>query len=696
MLTCVPMVMIMGFSPFLQAFIMPEFLQGGLELILFGIAIMIGWRVAGRRLFVPVVVLGAVYLSVNGVILPAGMAIVYFAMILYIGYAFSAGGGSEEIYLAASRYFITGISVWGAAAIICSLIGHGTMNDLRIATVVLFVAAVIAAKYLGTKDLIPKGLSKQPSIKTEGRFEATALVFMVLCFLALCAKTNTVLDYDSMWYGLRPEYVLVGEKSFYEDLGYMGFVYYYPKFGELLMLPLSGLTDYSFIMCGYVTVYGISVVVICEYIKRNVFGTDRRLCIAFAAAIACIPAVANISVTAKPDILGFAIVFMAYLFAHEYKATDRIEYLIVSLCALFLCTTTRLTYLLWGGILFVWTVSYAFYSIFVKKSTDSAKPDWKNSLITAISCVITGVGVHYRTFKLTGYIIYPVGVGLWNRLFGTAHRYFLTEFKALSSPLSLQNAVLRWFQFVFDPRDLDHVIMLWTSNLLLLVIIIFLLFGKKSMDRWEAALWVMNFALSLYYIVSMETPDGNYFIYPIVVCSVMLARKIQTEDFLSKTVLGVLLLEILTTAPIMFATHPSWAVGTKGFTKTLFADNFDTVEKNETLYEQSGVKEIADAVRGFSVYDKVIASSSSAEIMFRCPCNLETNYELTYEDNYFSEIGFEDYDDFVEVIKYLNVKALICGNGGGDTFRANAERYIAEYGYEYSLEDENAVMYVLR
>lgn len=674
----------------------PEFIEGGIELIILAVALIVAWYLLNKKRFVlPALFLTSIYLSSNGVIIPVVVVCIYFLIIVGIGYLFQKNESSEALNLIIFKSFVLGTSIWGCSAILCSLIGLGTINDLRIMTLVLFSVAVVYSGRYRKKISFIKEFERIVNWENESLIEIALISIIIIIIAGLCVKTNTAQDYDSLWYGLRSQYVLVGENSFYDNLGYLTYVYYYPKFSELLLLPLSDLGDYSFIQCSNILLFMVTIFALYEYVKNNVLKENKKLQLAIVVSIASIPAFANISATAKGDILGFLFVFLAFVFFDEYRRNNNEQLIAYALCSLFLCTTTRLTYLLWGGILFLWILGCILIQRFKNNKTIGVIRLFNNNIFLAINTIITVVGVHYRTYKLTGYVIYPTAVGVWNRVFNSAHKYFLTE----SNPSRNYNIMPRYLferlrQFIFDPQQLDHVIMLWISNLLLIAIIIFFISKKKIIDKYDMTLAVIYVLVCMYYMVYMENPDGNYFIIPLIVATLIILKAVIIDEGLMRIYIGIVLsMFIVFLLPITFVSHPSWAWGTNTFSEEVIVNNFETKEKNQNLFMYNGISQIANVVRTFSVNDKVIAYGDSDGTFYRLPCNLETYIELSYSA--FSNALVYEYNNFCRVMKDLNTKAFIVSKDDISDYAIYVKRYIEENGYAYEIDDESAIMYVL-
>jgi hypothetical protein len=634
----------------------------------------------------------------NGVILPFLTVLTYFSIIWYIG-TVARSLKKQKISFDILKNFVCGICIWGIGAVTQSFLGVGTINDLRIYTFFLLSVAIYIGKDKNQRVILDK-MEYVFQMKVEKWGGLLPAIIICLIILALCAKTNTAQDYDSLWYGLRSEYVLVGSLSFYDNLGYASFVYYYPKLVELFYLPISGLGDYSFLQCANIGVFVLLLYCINKYIKEFIPNLNTVVRYRLLSVIACIPALANISATAKPDVFGLYLVFAALYFAKLFFRDNGSDSLIYALICLALCTGTKLTYLLWGGILFLWIV----VRIIIKRNGFERKKtllSLRDNLWIIISTIIFLCGIHYRTLKLTGYPIYPLLINLWNKLGFEAKPFLLSTNLTSRQEFSLKNILNRVYEFTIDPNSLSHVVMLWTSNLLWIGLLVFLLYHKKKVNITDVLLAGGYLLATIYYMVVMSEPDGNYFLLPIIAVVLLCIENSSLLDVNKNTVTcgvvgcGTWLVLILTLLPIMFVSHSSWAYGTKAFSTELVADNFDTNSKNKVIMDYYGLSLIYNEVSTYSDTDRVLASGNSSGVCFRLPCSVETYAEMSVP-TLANSSNIENYDSFKTYLDTLDVRALIVLNDDMTVFPAYVSKYVDEKGSVNVISDEGAICYVLR
>lgn len=661
------------------------FWQGGVELIIFiSLCCIINFvsKQSNKKI---ILIIGAIYLVLNGVIIPVVVDAIYLDVIFFIGSTLRGIKKKDNNLL---FDFIMGVSVWGAGAIVCSLLGKGTVNDLCVFTLICFIVCLfICHNYKSSVLEITGKLIEDTTNKTS--YVGILTLFVLLM---LFAKTNSAFEYDSLWYGLRSDYVLIGNNSFYDNLGFAAFVYYYPKLAEFIMIPLNKFGDFSFITC-----VGVWILAMVLYLVKCTIMVVKKelehLADVLVLIFSLIPAIANISNTAKPDIWGFFFVLLAVFCFYIYDENKNKDFISYGFVALALCTGTKLTYILWGGIPFIlWLVLY----VIKKRPLNDIVYSLMNNIILCVSSLFFVFGIHLRTYILTGYPIYPLALSVWEKIGFRPKEYKLySDIQVgLLSDLSISELTKRVYQFIFNPTDLGHVIMLWTTNISFLFMFMWIIFKKKKKAHiYSALLCIVYFIFEWYYKLFMPVPDGNYFILPIVFVSVYFFINIDFDNMLSKRVYYLMaFIFVLTTTPITLVSHPSWAYGTKAFSNDVIPTNFDTENMRVQATAYRGVGRIDDYVKNYSKTDRVIVGGNSQLAEYWIHASSE-GMDALYSQTLSNMNLVNDYNYFCDYINDINLKAFILFNEGGDPL---IERYLSEHGYANCIVDDGATCYELR
>ena len=224
----------------------PDTVQGGIELLAFFCGLSLAFTlIRPRRLGVAILILiGSLYLQMHSVLVCALAALVYLETLIGLGglihkaLCTRADLSRFEGYLGS---FIVGTAAWTVGALILSSLGFGTVGPLRAYTAAVLILVLVL------RPSKPLSMAVTQRLCSLGAAESTLSLFVLTLLLAQFGKINYGIDYDSLWYGLRPERVLIGANSFFDNLRLVNFVYYYPKQFEFLSLPLSAPGKHAFI-----------------------------------------------------------------------------------------------------------------------------------------------------------------------------------------------------------------------------------------------------------------------------------------------------------------------------------------------------------------------------------------------------------------------------------------------------------------
>lgn len=178
-----------------------------------------------------------------------------------------------------------------------SLVKMGTSHQVRIAFIILFAALLLLdRKYIRTLGHRIANIRLQNNNRKIYSILVAAIITMVLLQIG---RANISLDYDSVWYGLRSEYMLAPYGGIYDKVTSAGLVYTYGKGIETVCLPFAGLTSYGFIYSVNIF-FAIGILVCIFKICRSYVSTTKSLYAVLAVSVT--PGVMNMAVTAKSDI----------------------------------------------------------------------------------------------------------------------------------------------------------------------------------------------------------------------------------------------------------------------------------------------------------------------------------------------------------------------------------------------------------
>jgi hypothetical protein len=629
----------------------PSVLEGGIELLSLSLLLVASLRLLrDRRVALgAVAALSGLYLQLHQALLPALAALLLFEILVQVGGVARSLLRSEADSATLQDQldcWVIGLAIWPACAVVASLLGVGGIPHLRVLLLALGALAVLWRR-------------REPLIATVSRrflraspLEQTlALVLLVLLLLQF-AKAAVVVDYDSNWYGLRPEKVLFGERSIFADLRLVHFVYHYSALLlEVLAAPVSGLGEYAFILAVDVGVLAVAMIVLYRFAREA--GGSVRESLLLACLGASIPGVSNMASTAKGYVLGVLLGTLATLHFWRAVRAQQLAPALPGFVALTLMLFARLTSYLYFPLLLL-GAALAWGSARLagaRPPLDVPPVDrraalrlWAPVLLLSAADV---VAFWIRTWRGTGMPTTPVLSKLWTAL-GFHYRY-PTDALELQLPLGAhfrQASELfdLWYQLFFNPTDLEHVLISWPGNCGLLFLILSALSLLIRRPSWrETGLWLLVLpacAGSLLYATFGVFPhrapggDGNYYILPASLATVAggLVLLRQTEK-LAPLAAGLIAACTFWLLPLTLVGHWSWHPGTAPFSfhllRTLPHTNRDWQEK----VLQAGLGPLQEYARAHALKScgglTRLAAGDSTDMLARLlPCRFEDFEQL--------------------------------------------------------------------
>lgn len=420
-----------------------------------------------------------------------------------------------------------------------------------------------------------QGEKKEQYFSNIGRRERLLLVLILVMVLIQIGKMNITLDFDTLWYGVRSEYILDFGTGIYENPGLVGMAYVYSKGLETLLLPLSDLVSHSYLLFFniWLTVFGLYGV---YRIARFYMGRSRALLA--AALMSAVPGLMNMSISAKPDVITWLLQLMMvlYLLTHIRlweEGRKSAVYLILAAGAYLLSLTMKPTALVFSTAIFGMA---GLYLIFTRRISLRA-PLRRWLLLLPAAAALTGIWA--RTMMITGMPVTSVFTSIFARL-GFQMKY---PFATGALPQNWQDEsnlhVLfrRLYQMLLQPegKDMGHVIIAWGTSLLfflLALIAVYVLVKKKEartapalISFYHVVFWPFA-AVNLISLVMLYQVDGNYFIllYTAVVLSACRCLDRVADMDLRRLAFGLLVPLLAFNLLISAASNWAWTLGFSG------------------------------------------------------------------------------------------------------------------------------------
>ena len=476
----------------------------------------------------------------------------------------------------------------------------------------------------------------------------------VLMFLIQVGRLNIALDFDTLWYGVRSQYIVAGGTGLYENPGLVGMVYVYSKGFEVLTLPLCDLASHSYLTFFnlWLAVLGIgamvwNAVLLTGNRKQE---TEKKLTyhsvlpgIMAAVLTVSVPGIMNMALTAKADLITWLLqlIMLGCFFQYIHVYENHWTFLSGAAGSYFLSLTMKPTSLVFSTAVFGMMGLYLLWFWFHERG---AAADLFHHMVRLIGslCLPFGAlaGIWARTMKITGMPVTSVFTSIF-AWFGFKMKY---PFATSELPQNYQEEstlhvlARRIWQMLMQPQgeDMGHVILAWGTSLMAVLIVMLVLYGifsKKGDEQshiWNAAL-VIFFPFVIVSLISLSMLyqiDGNYFmlLYSMLIlgaCRAMVYfKKIGFYPLASKCLAPLLVLNLIVTA------ISSWA-WTAGFSEIHLLNKGRV---NHRAQEQARMEEKGNTL----IWQEVSQNPENRVIAFgthpyclQFPCNVESYKDIT-------------------------------------------------------------------
>ena len=603
-------------GPFRWHVALPQFWQGGIEaLVLIGLLAALqllprrGWRIALS------VLLAALYLRRHAVDAALLVDVCYFEIIFAAGAGVArlSGGDRPGDVIGYLRAFLLGFCTWSACAWVLSAFGAGSVFDLRALTLVLLIAAV-AVRSTPACAFVERRVAAMPAVH---RAAAAALSGW---FLVLFAHSAVTLGFDSLWYGLRGDRVLVGVGSAFAAQGLVSPVYYFPKVYELFLVPLSGFGSASVILgigIGMLALLGATA----WDLMCRLGVHDTRVRLAGVALVVTLPAAANIALEAKPDVFSAFVLAFAWTHAAIFVRTRQPAPLLWLIALLALSTQAKLTAIPYAAALFATT---AFASVITQRNVPAPSASTAELRVAgAFLCLalVTCAFAIARTLLLAG--VPMIGpdplLKLWLAL-GFDLRFPVGTLR-WSYPTDWGGVPLLILDLLFRPQLLGRIIITWTGNVWLWLGFVALacaaLLRRHAIGTSDvgtrlpgAGLMATSFLLMLCWGYDMRGGDGNYFIAGIasaIVLGVAAAwRRLAALHTITRNAFLLAMLAFALFQAGYSLLSATWNPGTRAFNLDFTRGAHGLREHGRNAFAAAGLAQIDAHLRSLRVLPRMI------------------------------------------------------------------------------------------
>lgn len=565
---------------------LPETKKALMEIILlFLTAFLLFYRIpAGKGRILAGTALAAVFCWLHVVFLPMAVSALYLGAILLLGrflgeklFGLGREGGCPADFLLGSSFTV---------ALFCLLSAAGFGKPAILRGIWTAGGAVLYAAYFktllregrecfagGGRSAETSGRTDTPSAAPSRLTLALGASFILVMFLIQAGRMNIALDFDTLWYGVRSQYVLAGGGGIYDNPGMVSMVYVYSKGLEVLTLPLCDLASYSYLLFFNLWLTALGLVVLARLAGLFMGRPFALLACVLAAGV---PGIMNMGISAKPDTITWLLqlIMMEFFFRYvkESSRTFPVRLLILSAGAYLFSLTMKPTSLVFSTVVFGMMGIYLLAS---GRLRFSAPPrQWAALFFPAAALA----AIWGRTMKITGMPVTSVFTSIFAKL-GFEMKY---PFATGSLPQNWQEEsnlhvlLRRLYQMLLSPRgeDMGHVIIAWGTSLFffLIVCIAVLALGRRLKERErraeETAFHVVFWpflAVNLISLVMLYQVDGNYFMllytFLILAACRMFSRISESGAGVRRTVLLLLLPLLAFNLFLTVQTNWAWSAG---------------------------------------------------------------------------------------------------------------------------------------
>lgn len=549
-----------------------------------------------------IVFLSMLYLSLHQVLIALMLNIVYVVALIILGelllIKLRAEYIEESYVCRLLNNFVIGSLSYIISICLLSAFKLASIRVVKLYSFGLVISVILIYVWLRMLKITPlRSLRPDNCIYTldlkKDKYMSVVVALTLSVLLLQLGRLNMAIDYDSVRYGFRSLLVLLGDFGIYDTLGTVNDVYVYPKGLEILTLALNTRGSFSFILsfsyvCALLTLLAVYETVIVSRFKKvegKVLIDNKRALVAlFFAAIT--PAIINMAISAKTDIITLLMQLISILNMCLYTRVRKLYCIVFSLVALLSSLVYKPTAPLFSFAVGCAAVIYLCLEFCLKKyykKENIKKENFENKkskksfkLMALIFYPLTAIVLVFaRTYILTGHIITSVYSSIWYKLGIETHfPYTVDEYNSAGMNLvgdAKVDMAYRLYQLFIAPTKEEHIYIASPTVLLLVLIVLGIIYAiiyrcknknrERNLYKYLMILFIAVTTASSLGLYMIHQIDGNYFILFFCLVIINVCLLIEADDI--KRLLAA------TTPCIFFAitvlSITNWA-GVKGLT----------------------------------------------------------------------------------------------------------------------------------
>ena len=603
----------------------------------------------------------AVFLWCHVVLVPMAVAAAYVAYLAGVGYLLRRCVFQVRTEEGCWADFLLGSAAVITAFCLMSALGIGAIRFLR-----AFVAVTAVLVIAGTALLCRRGRGNGPlrmagmgGIGACSRTQLLMIAFILLMVLLEAGRMNISVDFDTLWYSVRSEYMLDnGPLGIYENMGTVSLVYTYSKGWEVLTLPLCDLPSHSFLL-------SFNLIVMCGCLLLAWRIALRYMKAGWALTVpflmAGMPGIMNMGISGKSDSVTLFLQLILLFYMTEYICRRRTADLILSFGALLLSWTMKPTALIFSTLVFGMSGIYLLAAR--KLSLRGKAGEW----LSVLPCGAALLLIWYRTYLFVGVPVTSVFSGIFQKIgFRVKYPFLVWSLPGYGAKETVSESVRQllgrlWGVFCLPEGDsMSRVLIAWCSLIVVFLALVWLgsLFLPKqkpaegngqALLRYGRTLLIPLILGSIYSIQNLKQVDGNYFILPYVTailsgCGLMA----RLESRVMQRRLKCLLIPLtLFNVMMVSLSNLAWSVG---FTPVqwIHPGYCDHEEQQYEEMVESGNEQIWNILAADPQTRLIAFGSHPKSLSF--PCNVQTYTDITSSSG--NEALAESADAFREYMEY--------------------------------------------
>lgn len=494
-------------------------------------------------------------------------------------------------------------------------------------------------------------------------FENIALTICLTGITLIACRANQGFDYDSMWYGLQSEYVLVPNGSIYTSPDLISIVFTYAKGFEVISLPFAGMTSYSFITACNLILMAMTlhcIYQICREMGLKLHG------MAAACFVALTPSVMVMVMTAKSDVITLYLTMVAVYYAVRAFREKNALRLGISIAALILSYGMKPTSLAFSSVILV--------CIFINAIL-SRVGIRRKAIVSLFIPFIALSALVLRTIIKTGLPFNSMVVSLFSQ-FGIQPQYpyilnaaRVTSMSDLFSDFSfLWERITRLLDIFFYPvtNELPTTMITWWGSLIsfvwLLSLILPIFCLKKIVRKCKEDpsflfLTITHYLISACSVGSMlllDCPDGNYFaIAQTLSCIYFLHVMTLFGGTMKRGVAWGLVPLMLVNLMLECCISPAWSLGLTPISWTNMGYYNDYENRYQSCLEYHHADDLFDYLMQEKHY-AIICASTESTLRF-LPTAVDS-YDAIY--NWGAE-HLQDANSFLKYISFAKIDGIL-------------------------------------